>query len=270
MLIPNINNDDFKLIFHAKHIKIEFAITCIHDLQKNVTRMTPTPTPTPDLNDDTIGDCGVCGTGLHVGANHAYTVCRHLFCISCLLKWHKSNPRATCPICRTPFYDDADADAHTEDDETNRILEELDFNLDEEIIHDHMMNVVEVCATNHCRTNSGHAYTGHINLRIVPNEDGSNYGYERIDVGSTNPYAYYIVEVFDTARAFRYRFGRIEQIITHHLYHDVKWYAFRERVDHIDEERAQIITEWADEIQHISLDHVKVLRHYLPTIRMQA
>jgi hypothetical protein len=34
MFIPNINNDDFKLIFHAKHIKIEFAITCIHDLQK--------------------------------------------------------------------------------------------------------------------------------------------------------------------------------------------------------------------------------------------
>ena len=230
------------------------------------------------LNDDIIGDCGVCGTGLQVGANHAYTVCRHLFCISCLLKWHKTNPRATCPLCRTPFYKDADKDADKDDDtddadpedyETNRILEELDFNLDEEIMHDHMMNVIDRCAVNHCRTNPGHAYMGRINLRIVPNEDGSNYRYERVDVGVTNPNAHYIVEVFDTVRAFRYRFGRIEEIITHHLYHDVKWYAFRERVDHIDEERAQIVTEWADEIQHISLDHVKVLRHYLPTIQMQ-
>jgi hypothetical protein len=216
------------------------------------------------LIDDRIGDCGVCGTGLKVGANHR-----------CLLKWHKTNPRATCPLCRTPFYKDADKDADKDDDdadpedyETNRILEELDFNLDEEIMHDHMINVIDRCAVNHCRTNPGHAYMGRINLRIVPNEDGSNYRYERVDVGVTNPNAYYIVEVFDTARAFRYCFGRIEEIITHHLYHDVKWYAFRERVDHIDEERAQIITEWADEIQHISLDHVKVLRHYLPTIQM--
>ena len=237
---------------------------------------TPSYTFMTALIDDRIGDCGVCGTGLKVGANHAYTVCRHLFCISCLLKWHKTNPRATCPLCRTPFYKDADKDADkdTDDDdpedyETNRILEELDFNLDEEIMHDHMINVIDRCAVNHCRTNPGHAYMGRINLRIVPNEDGSNYRYERVDVGVTNPNAYYIVEVFDTARAFRYRFGRIEEIITHHLYHDVKWYAFRERVDHIDEERAQIITEWADEIQHISLDHVKVLRHYLPTIQMQ-
>lgn len=228
------------------------------------------------LNDDRIGDCGVCGTGLQVGANHAYTVCRHLFCISCLLKWHKSNPRATCPMCRTPFYEDADKDADKdtddadpEDYETNRILEELDFNLDEEIMHDHMMNVIDRCAVNHCQTNPGHAYMGRINLRIVPNEDGSNYEYERINVGSTNPNAYYIVGVFDTARAFRYRFGRIEEIIPHHLFPDVKWYAFRERIDHIDEERAQIITEWADEIQHILLDNVKMLLHYLPTIRVQ-
>lgn len=221
------------------------------------------------LINDRIGDCGVCGTGLQVGVNHAYTVCRHLFCISCLLKWHKTNPMATCPLCRTPFYKDADKDdADPEDYETNRILEELDFNLDEEIMHDHMINVIDRCAVNHCLTNPGHTYMGRINLRIVPNEDGSNYRYERVDVGVTNPNAYYIVEVFDTARAFRYRFGRIEEIITHHLYHDVKWYAFRERVDHIDEERAQIITEWADEIQHISLDHVKVLCHYLPTIQM--
>jgi hypothetical protein len=238
-----------------------------------------------DLNDDndTIGDCGVCGNRLQVGANHAYTACRHLFCIPCLLKWHKANPNATCPMCRTPFYEDDEddedddeddsadlADLAEEDEETSRIVEEMDFNLDEEIMHDHMLEVIEHCAMNHCRTNPGRTYMGRINLHLVPNEDGSNYRYERIDVGTPHPNSHYIVELTDTARAFRYRFGRIEEIITHHLYHDVKWYAFRERIDRIDEEQAQIITEWSDEIQHIAIDNVKVLRQYLPKIRMQA
>ena len=219
-----------------------------------------------------FGDCGVCGIGLHT--NHAHTVCRHSFCISCLLKWHKANPNATCPLCRTPFYEDEDEDEDYMEDEdeveTSIIIEEMDFNMDEEIMHDHMMEVVEHCAMNHCQTNPAFSYTGHINLRIVPNEDGSNYRYERIDVGTPNPNSYYIVELFDTARAFRYRFGRIEEIVTHHLYHGVKLYAFRERIDHVDEEQAQIITEWADEIQHIAIDQVKVLRQYLPKFRMQA
>ena len=237
-----------------------------------------------DNDNGSVGECGVCGTGLPVGANHAYTVCRHLFCISCLLKWHNAAPRATCPMCRTPLYEcEAEAEGamqarrhdhrHAHDPaatETNRILEEMDFNLDEEIMHDHLMEVIELCVINHCQIHPGHTYMGHINLHIVPNEDGSNYRYERIDVGTPNPYSYYIVELIDTARAFRYRFGRIEEIVTHHLHHGIKWYAFRERIDRIDEERAQIITEWASEIQHIAIDHVKVLRHYLPNIRIQA
>lgn len=237
-----------------------------------------------DIDMTYFGDCGVCGIGLQSGTNHAYTVCRHSFCISCLLKWHKANPNATCPLCRTPFYKDDDTDDDTddeddsadladlaeEDEETSRIVEEMDFNLDEEIMHDHMLEVIEHCAINHCRTNPECAYTGRINLHIVPNEDGSNYWYERIDVGAPHPNSHYIVELTDTARAFRYRFGRIEEIVTHHLYHGVKWYAFRERIDRIDEEQAQIITEWSDEIQHIAIDNVKVLRQYLPTIRMHA
>ena len=231
-----------------------------------------------DNDNGSVGECGVCGIGLPVGANHAYTVCGHLFCISCLLKWHNAAPRATCPMCRTPLYEcEAEAEGamqarrhdHDHDPaatETNRILEEMDFNLDEEIMHDHLMEVIELITLNYCRTNPGHAYMGHVHLHIVPKEDG-NHHYERIDVGSTNPKSHYIVELIDAARAVRFRFGRIEEIIPHHLFPDAKWYAFRERIDRIDEERAQIITEWASEIQHIAVDSVKVLRHYLPTIR---
>jgi hypothetical protein len=35
MIVEYINNHDFKLIFHAKHIKIEFAISCIRNLPEN-------------------------------------------------------------------------------------------------------------------------------------------------------------------------------------------------------------------------------------------
>jgi hypothetical protein len=205
-----------------------------------------------------VGDCGVCGNALPVGANHAYTVCKHLFCISCLLKWHKHSANATCPMCRRPLYDETEDEQSVQEDE---VIEEMDFNLDEEIMHDHMMEVIDLNVINHCRNDPAQRYTGNIHLRIIPKED-----HARIDVGIANPRAYYILELIDTARAFRYRFGRIEQIITHHLNGDVKWYAFRERIDHIDEDRAEIVTEWANEIQHIAMHNVQVLRQYLPVI----
>ena len=204
---------------------------------------------------ESTGECGVCGTRL---ANHgyAYTVCRHLFCMSCLLKWHKATPNATCPLCRTPFYvadngiadngniaDNGIADNGIAD---NGIADVVDneFNMDEEIMHDHMLEIVRA----HARA---------VHLRVI-----QNHYYDRIDIGIANPNSHYIVEVFDTARAFRFRFGRIENIISHHLVPDSKWYVFRERISRIDEEHAQIVTEWADEIQHIALDNVKMVIQY--------
>lgn len=202
-------------------------------------------------NSLSTGECGVCGTGL---ANHgyAYTACRHLFCMSCLLKWHTANPNATCPMCRTPFYvaDNGIADNGIADVADNEIADVVDneFNMDEEIMHDHILEIVRA----HARA---------VHLRVIQKEESNHY-YERIDVGIANPNSHYIVEVFDTARAFRFRFGRIENIISHHLVPDSKWYAFRERVARVDEEHAQIVTEWADEIQHIALDNVKMLIQY--------
>ena len=197
---------------------------------------------------ESTGECGVCGTGL---ANHgyAYTVCRHLFCMSCLLKWHKANPNATCPLCRTPFYvadngNIADNEIADNGNIADNEIADNEFNMDEEIMHDHMLEIVRA----HARA---------VHLRVI-----QNHYYERIDVGIANPNSHYIVEVFDTARAFRFRFGRIENIISHHLVPDSKWYAFRERVASVDEEHAQIVTEWADEIHHIAIDNVIMLIQY--------
>jgi hypothetical protein len=53
-----------------------------------------------------IGECAVCYCDLPAHSNHVATVCGHLFCVKCLLKWHLS--ATTCPICRTKLYDDID------------------------------------------------------------------------------------------------------------------------------------------------------------------
>lgn len=250
-------------------------------------------------NASVIGNCGVCGDALPVGANHAFTVCSHLFCISCLLKWHKANPMATCPMCRAKLCssddendvssnqlsdsenmtDEPDSDGETfeasihayEIAETNRILTQMNMSMHEEIMHDHIMEVIEIHAMNYCHVNL-FGYMGRINLHTITKEESNHY-YERIETGTITPNSYYIIELMHTPESTnwsRYRFGRIEEIISHHLLPDSKWYAFRERIDRIDEERGQLTTEWANEIQHIALDNVKVLRHYFPKIRAYA
>ena len=60
-----------------------------------------------------IGECGICGNNLVSGRNQVYTICEHLFCISCLLKWCKrchdqGHDVPTCPLCRDPLYDDSE------------------------------------------------------------------------------------------------------------------------------------------------------------------
>lgn len=95
-------------------------------------------------------ECGVCGIVLPSDANRAITTCKHAFCISCLLKWYRVNP--TCPMCRRLLHDEDDeedeedkedadpAQARAEEEhirqliiQTDRIFEELEFNMEEEI-----------------------------------------------------------------------------------------------------------------------------------------
>jgi len=55
---------------------------------------------------ETIGSCGVCYSQLPLRANHIFTVCGHLFCVRCLLKWWDTN--TTCPLCRAEIFVDDD------------------------------------------------------------------------------------------------------------------------------------------------------------------
>jgi hypothetical protein len=57
-----------------------------------------------------IGECGVCYSQLPLYANHVFTMCGHLFCLRCLLKWWDNS--TTCPICRAELFADDPADHH--------------------------------------------------------------------------------------------------------------------------------------------------------------
>ncbi len=66
-----------------------------------------------DEEQQSIGECGVCYSQLPLRANHVFTLCGHLFCLRCLLKWWDN--ATTCPICRAEIFD-ADADAAEEEE----------------------------------------------------------------------------------------------------------------------------------------------------------
>jgi hypothetical protein len=76
--------------------------------------------------EESVGDCGVCYSQLPLRANHIFTLCGHLFCVRCLLKWWDTN--TTCPICRAelfvedvsiPVVIDPVPDNHGDDEEDN-------------------------------------------------------------------------------------------------------------------------------------------------------
>jgi hypothetical protein len=56
--------------------------------------------------EESFGECGVCYSDLPARSNHVATVCGHLFCVRCFLRWHLSS--TTCPMCRKKLYEGID------------------------------------------------------------------------------------------------------------------------------------------------------------------
>lgn len=260
-----------------------------------VTNPNPNLKDTKDTTDTSsiIGECGVCGTDLPSDANHAYTICKHLFCISCLLKWYKANPIATCPMCRAslfseepaesvgvsiirdmsePDYDSDEAffeHAHQQEEEhTRTLIEALDFNAEEEELHEVMVSFVANHARNYCsRLNGQYTYMEAISLFNFPSNDYNDY--LRCDYGITNPNCFYIFVMKDASRAFRYKFGRIENIHTDNIIDGVYWFVFREmNVSYGPHDH--VLGLWSAQTQFISFDDVRVLIQYIPRIRVYA
>lgn len=61
------------------------------------------------LSGGSVGECGVCYANLPLRANHVFTMCGHLYCVRCLLKWWDTS--STCPVCRAELYEPDAADA---------------------------------------------------------------------------------------------------------------------------------------------------------------
>ena len=241
----------------------------------------------PQKSEEIVGECGVCSNSLSVGANHAYTVCKHLFCISCLLKWHKANPKATCPMCRAPLYEDEAAQAaqaaQADEEEAEAFelsyqveqaqgawmtLQEMDLTNEEQSMHDHMMYVVTAHAEHYCRNNPMCTYMGTNSLHTIPNRESD---YNRIEVGAQNLNCHYIIELRDSSRAFRYKFGRIEDIrMMHPMFQGFSFFVFRELIERWDNDTGYMQTEWSHETQLIAMQggDVKSLRQYVPRVRM--
>lgn len=55
-----------------------------------------------------IGECSVCYRLLPLRSNHIFTLCGHLFCVRCVLKWWDTN--MTCPVCRADLFEEEEED----------------------------------------------------------------------------------------------------------------------------------------------------------------
>jgi len=168
-------------------------------------------------------------------------------------------------MCRAPL-ESAQAPHHASDDE------EVDWNQDEESMHDHMMHVVNAHAEHYCRNNPTCTYMGTNSLRTIPNRESD---YDRIDigieVGTQNLNCHYIIELRNSSRAFRYKFGRIEDIkMMHPMFQGISFFVFRELIDRLDNDTGYMQTVWSNETQLIAMQggDVKSLRQYVPRVRM--
>jgi hypothetical protein len=158
-----------------------------------------------------------------------------------------------------------------EQEQTRMTLEEMDLTQDEEFMHDHMMRLVDIHASEHCLANPMCTYTGITHLRTVPNRESD---FNWVEVGTQNLNCHYVIELRDASRAFRYKFGRIEDIrMPHPMFQGISWFVFRELVDRWDNDTGYMQPEWSHETQLIVMHEqrdVISLRQYVPRMRMNA
>jgi hypothetical protein len=193
-------------------------------------------------------------------------------------------------MCRAPLHEDLEADAtdalntaflewddepdeHDEHDanefvvtemEVNSMttLESMDFNQDEQSMHDYLMLIVAFHVEHYCRVNQRCTYMGVINVCTILEQD-----YPRAEVGIHDLNCHYVIGLRDSSRAFRYKFGRIESITAHHVFHGMMWFVFRELIDRLDE-TGHMATMWSGETQFIALSAVNLLIQYVPRVRI--
>jgi len=194
-------------------------------------------------------------------------------------------------MCRAPLYEDEEphvaaaeaAQAVSEEEEAFErsyqleqaqgawmTLQEMDLTNEEQSMHEHMMYVVNAHAEHYCRNNPMCTYMGTNNLHTIPNRESD---YSRIEVGAQNLNCHYVIELRDTSRAFRYKFGRIEDIdirMMHPMFQGISFFVFRELAERWDNDTGYMHTVWSHETQLIAVQggDISSLRQYVPRVRM--
>ena len=181
-------------------------------------------------------------------------------------------------MCRAPLYEDEEDAASNataaalnataeeaeafeishqhEQERTRETLEEMDFSDMEQSMHEYMMMVVDSHVVHYCCANPMCTYTGTTAVYPIPNQE---HHYHRVEIGIQNVNCHYVIEMRNSSRAFRYKFGRIEDIINHHIFENISWFVFREMSERLDHETGYMHTEWANETQRIAFVDVNSL-----------
>ena len=102
-----------------------------NSISKSVPRANTTATAVAD--EESIGECSVCYDVLPLHANHVLTVCSHLFCVKCFIRWCCSNLSASCPMCRSPLI--AEQEQEEEEQEEEQEQEEDGTGMSYEYLH---------------------------------------------------------------------------------------------------------------------------------------
>jgi len=111
---------------------------------------------------ESIGECGVCYSQLPLRSNHVFTLCAHLFCLRCVLKWWDN--ATTCPICRAELLEQEDASVNAaESDDTMNENELITSNNDEiwmrrDFWNDRVPHLIETDAAVAAAATAAHAH----------------------------------------------------------------------------------------------------------------
>ena len=124
-LIPafDLDFDDEPRAQHVRTISGSMSMSSLtlspvsysNSTSKSAPRANTTATAVAD--EESIGECSVCYDALPLHANHVLTVCSHLFCVKCFIRWCCSNLSASCPMCRSPLIAEQEEEQEQEQEE---------------------------------------------------------------------------------------------------------------------------------------------------------
>lgn len=118
-LIPAFQTG-FNLDFEFDEQQAQAQAQPVRTISGSMSSLTLSPVSYSNSNlnvEESIGECSVCYDALPLDANHVLTVCSHLFCVKCFIRWCCSNSSASCPMCRRPLIAEEEQDQYQEEDE---------------------------------------------------------------------------------------------------------------------------------------------------------